>query len=68
MTSISGAQSLMLFSPLNIKASDNLNRGGSMKALLAYQQVRCMIQTGDMLEWRSRSVVGSMIRFFSCFL
>ena len=36
-----------------------------MKSLLAYKQIRNQIKTGDMLEWRGRSVVGGLIRFFS---
>lgn len=36
-----------------------------MKSLTAYKQYRNMMKTGDMLEWRSRSALGSTIRFFS---
>jgi hypothetical protein len=36
-----------------------------MKSLLAYKQIRNQIKTGDMLEWRSRSALGYVIRFFS---
>jgi uncharacterized protein YycO len=36
-----------------------------MKSLVAYKQIRDQIKTGDMLEWRSRSALGYVIRFFS---
>lgn len=36
-----------------------------MKSLVAYKQIRNQIKTGDMIEWRSRSALGSVIRFFS---
>jgi len=36
-----------------------------VKSLVAYKQIRDQIKTGDMLEWRSRSALGSIIRFFS---
>lgn len=33
--------------------------------MIYYSQIRPLIKTGDMLEWKARSVVGGTIRFFT---